>query len=382
MAWIDQRKTKSGEVRYDVGYRGPDGRARRKTFRRAKDAQAFKRRIETELHEGDWIDPNAGKLSLRDYTVLWMSARPDLSPKTRDGYASLLRLHIVPALGDLPLNRISPAVVRSWRSDLFKKGERAAGGRRFGPITVAKSYRLLHTIFETAVSDELVRRNPCKIEGAGKEEYEERTIATVPQVFALADEVKPERRLLILLAAFAGLRLGELLALRRRHVDVVHSRIHIREAETQLDDGTRLIKAPKSRAGFRTIHLDDLTFQSVREHLDLHTGVDADAFLFTGRKGHQLARCVWQREWTAARRSVGMTTIHFHDLRHTHGTMITARLGATTKEAMSRLGHSSMRAALIYQHADSGRDQEIAKLLGDHIKTVMGPAADVLPSQP
>jgi integrase len=271
MAWIDQRKTKSGEVRYDVGYRGPDGRARRKTFRRAKDAQAFKRRIETELHEGDWIDPNAGKLSLRDYTVLWMSARPDLSPKTRDGYASLLRLHIVPALGDLPLNRISPAVVRSWRSDLFKKGERAAGGRRFGPITVAKSYRLLHTIFETAVSDELVRRNPCKIEGAGKEEYEERTIATVPQVFALADEVKPERRLLILLAAFAGLRLGELLALRRRHVDVVHSRIHIREAETQLDDGTRLIKAPKSRAGFRTIHLDDLTFQSVREHLDLHT---------------------------------------------------------------------------------------------------------------
>jgi hypothetical protein len=94
--------------------------------------------------------------------------------------------------------------VRRWRKARLIAGREAA--RRFGPVTVAKAYRLLHAIFETAVDDRLVRRNPCRIEGAGKEDSPEREIISVPEVFAVADALAVRYRAMALLATFAGMR--------------------------------------------------------------------------------------------------------------------------------------------------------------------------------
>jgi integrase len=141
-----------------------------------------------------------------------------LKVRTADLYHSLLRNHLLPAFRDVRLNDIDEAAIRRWRKERLDTGSR--GQRRFGPITVAKAYRLLHAIFETAVADQMVRRNPCRIEGAGKEDSPEREVVSLPVVFAIADALPVRYRAMALLATFVSMRWGELVGLRRENIDL------------------------------------------------------------------------------------------------------------------------------------------------------------------
>ncbi len=116
---------------------------------------------------------------------------------------------------------------------------------------MAKAYRLLHAIFEAAVDDQVVRRNPCRIGGAGKEESPEREIVSVPVVFAIADALPVRFRAMALLATFASMRWGELVGLRRENIDLAACEIRMVETTAELDRGDLLPEIPKSRAGRR-----------------------------------------------------------------------------------------------------------------------------------
>lgn len=140
-----------------------------------------------------------------------MDDRPQLRPRTRELYEGLLRLHILPVLGGVELRKLSPSTVRRWYATMLRAGHP-------GRSTVAKSYRLLHTILGTATADELLVKNPCVIAGAGQERAAEREVITVTQVWALAEAVDPRYRALVLLAAFTGLRRGELFGLTRERI--------------------------------------------------------------------------------------------------------------------------------------------------------------------
>ena len=120
-------------------------------------------------------------------------------------------------------------------------------------MTVAKAYRLLHAIFETAAEDRIVSRNPCRIAGAGKEESDERAIVPLPIVFKLAETVPVRYRTLILLATFADMRWGEPVGLRRENIDLDACEIRITETLAQLDKGGLRPDTPKSRAGRRVV---------------------------------------------------------------------------------------------------------------------------------
>ena len=124
-----------------------------------------------------------------------------------------------------------------------------------GRSTVAKTYRILHAIFATAVDDDLIRRNPCRIKGAGQDKADERPTVTLDQVFAIARAIQPRYRLLVLLATFAQLRFGELVALRRRSVDLDTMELRVRKATAEMEDGTQVDDDPKSEAGKRPISL-------------------------------------------------------------------------------------------------------------------------------
>lgn len=139
----------------------------------------------------------------------------------------------------MALGRISPSQVRDWHSGLAARH----------PSTAAKAYRLLATICRTAVADELIARTPCRVTGAGIERAPERPIATVAEVAALADAVPERFRVVVLLAAWCGLRRGEVLALRRRDVDVLHGTVTVARAMQQLQDGALDFGPPKSAAG-------------------------------------------------------------------------------------------------------------------------------------
>lgn len=235
--------------------------------------------------------------------------------------------------------------------------------RLFGPVTVAKAYRLLHAILTTAEDDRLIRRNPCRIENAGKEDSPEREIVPLPVVFAIAKAIPVRYRALVLLATFAGLRWGELAGLRRGNIDLDICEIRIIETTAELDSGGLIAETPKSRAGRRTVAFPAELVPELRWHLERFAQPGAPGLVFVGPKGAPLRRSNFRPIWAKACAVAGAPGLHFHDLRHTGGTLAAAT-GATLKELMARLGHSSPRAAMIYQHATRDRDQVIAKALG------------------
>ena len=355
------RKLLSG--RYQARYVTPDGDVvtAPTTFATKGDAGRFLDSIRTDLERGQWIDPNAGRVTLDSFARQWLKERP-LRPRTKELYAGLLDLHILPSLGESQLSRVTAARVRSWHADLD-------GGKYPGASTVAKAYRLLRTILNTAVEDGRIASNPGQIEAAGRERPAERPVASVAEVYALADAVGREHRLLVLLACFAGLRLGELQALRRKHVDLDRAAIRVVEQTLVLKDGTHLTGPPKTDAGVRVIALPELVVDELRKHL-VSVADDAEALVF-GRPGNRpFRRASLYTAWHAATKKLGISGFRIHDLRHT-GNTLAAATGASTKELMARMGHSSSRAALIYQHATRDRDVVIAKALDGMIREVL-----------
>ncbi len=196
---------------------------------------------------------------------------------------------------------MTPTQVRSWYAHLLATRPGAA----------ATAYRLLRAIFNTAVRDELLVRSPCRVPRAGTDRAVERPMLTVAEVDALQAAMPPQLRVAVTLAAWGGLRRGEVLALRRKDVDPLRSSTRIEERRGGVPMRPKTLVAAFSRA----------------------------------------------------RASCELPHVRFHDLRHFALTMAETTC-ATTKEIMRRAGHSSPAAALRYQHATEDRDRAIAEALG------------------
>jgi integrase len=213
----------------------------------------------------------------------------------------------------------------------------------------------------TAVDDGLVRRNPCRIKGAGSEDSPERPVLTVAQVYALADAVGPRYRALILLAAFSSLRWGELAALRPEDIDLSACTVRVTRQLTKPGAGSSF-GPPKSRAGRRVVAFPDLITPDLRKHLEALPG--GAPLAFTSPAGSALTNSNFRRRvWLPAHGTVGLSGIYFHDLRHT-GNQFTAAAGANPRELMARMGHDSPRAALIYLHSSDERQRALADAVG------------------
>lgn len=334
---------------------------------KAEAERAFATAV-ADQQKGAWVAPEKGRVTLDDYAWQWLDTRltargERLRPKTRELYEGFLRLHVLPALGPLPLGRLTTAGIRSWHAGLLADGP--------GASSVAKCYRLLRTILNTAVEDGLIVVNPCSIKGAGVEPADERPLPTLAQVYELAATVQPQFRALVLVAAFGGMRRGELLALTRRDLDLLHRTVTVRLQRQESKGGGHLVGPPKTDAGRRTLVLPATVVPDIEAHLDAWVAPDPDAPVFAGARGGPVRLVVWQRDWTRARRTLGLEGVRLHDLRHVAGTMAAAT-GASTKELMHRLGHASPRAALRYQHATAKRDEAIA----DGIDRILDAAQD------
>lgn len=351
------RQYRSG--RWTASYLAPDGQRVRseETYETKTDAEVWLSQMEADLTRGDWRDPDAGAVNFKLYAEKWVEER-ELSTLTIDLYAMLLRLHILPTFGGLDLDEITAPRVREWRT---------ARLRATGPTAVAKSYRLLKGILETAVDDDLIRRNPCRIKGAGKETASERNTATVEQVDALADAMGPRWRLMVFLGAYGPMRPEEQAGLRRRDVDLDALTIRVRTAEPERMNGRRAPGPTKSEAGTRVVVLPEFLRRDVQRHLDWYAEKEHGGLLFVGERGKPFRRTTFGRKWRKARVKVGMPGFRFYDLRHT-GHTLTTRSGATLKDTMVRAGQSSEKAAMIYQHSDDERQREVAAGLDEMVR--------------
>ncbi|MEU1478276.1 tyrosine-type recombinase/integrase [Streptomyces sp. NPDC005760] len=189
----------------------------------------------------------------------------------------------------------------------------------------------------------------------------------------MADAIAPRLRLLVLFAAFAGLRFGELASLRRRDVHTDNAVVMVRRSQAEMQTGALIDKAPKSAAGVRPVAFPTELLPDVQHHLDACAGPGRDGHVFLGPQGGRLRRSNFRDDWINARKEAGITAeVHFHDLRHTGNTL--AASGASLRELMSRLGQSTPRAALFCQHLVNGSDRRIADHLGSLIRKARGDA--------
>ena len=329
------------------------------TFRTRAEAEKTLAAAIADRHRGSWIDPRDGRVTFEAYSQQWLHERATLRPRTRELYEGLLRLHIVPFFGRTELGSVTPSMVRQWHA------ERSRADRP-GPVTVAKCYRLLRTIFTPAAADDLIAKNPCVLVGAGVERSPERPIATIADVDRLVAAAPAHLKALILMATYTSLRLGELSALTRQNLDLESRVVVVVASAADLRDGTRIIGEPKSAAGRRSVAIPEAIADAVRDHLDTYAQPGPDGLVFVGPKGGPLRRGNFSAVWRSIARETGLEHLRFHDLRHT-GNTLAAMTGASTKELMTRMGHSSTRAALGYQHATEERERMIASKLSEMI---------------
>jgi len=243
MATIEKR-VRNGKTTYRVRYRDPAGGQRSKVFARKADAQRFLNETETAKARGTWTDPSLGKVLFRDWLGEWWATTTNLRPKTRDRDELLLRRLALPSFGTLPLAAISQRDVRAWVADLSARG--------LAPATVQKAYQLLGKVLGAAVDAGMLAQSPCRRVPLPKVEREEMRFLTSAEVATLADAIQPRYRALVLVAAYGGLRIGELAGLRRSRVDLLRGTVQVAEIVVEVR-GVLHIGPPKTRASRRTV---------------------------------------------------------------------------------------------------------------------------------
>jgi integrase len=348
------RKLPSG--RYQASFIGPSGlrQSAPSTFKTKTDADRWLARAEADISRGAWLDEDLGREAFGNYARAWLRDHSQMGPRYRETCERNLRLHLAP-LEDVPLRALTPAVVREWHASAL----RGCGGR----TSIQQSYRFLRAVMNTAVKDGAILKNPCSIAGAGADRAKERPVASPAEVVALIEAITPRYRAAVVLAAWCGLRRGEVLGLRRDDVNLEAGTVTVRRNRVELlENGRAAFDAePKTDAGKRTVVVPPHVIPLLAEHMTEWAGPDR---VFVGRGGQPMRGDAVRQAFDRARLKAGMPGFRFHDLRHT-GQTLAAATGATIKDLMRRLGHASPVASYRYLHAVDGRDAEIAAALSD-----------------
>jgi integrase len=360
--------------RYQASYIGPDlGRhAAPDTFETKMDAEGWLRDERELVTSENWLPPKrradvaraAQPPTLSEYSASWLDSRM-LRPRTRAHYRALLDHHILPDLGEHRLHTITPIMVRNWHADLGANT----------PTYRAHAYSLLKTIMNTACSEQVIVSNPCVIRGAASSKTIHKSRPATLEELTIITEHMPERlRLAVLIASWCGLRYGEIAELRHGDVDLDQQVIRVRRAVARVAGEKPIIGPPKSSAGVRDVSIPPHLLPEFRRHLADHVAVGARALLFPSVRGsdRHLAPATSYRHFYRARQTAGRPDLRWHDLRHT-GATLAAATGATLAELMARIGHSSPRAALVYQHAAADRDRVIAEALSQMVQPIALP---------
>ena len=367
------RKLPSGN--YQASYVGPDlvRHPAPQTFTRKAFAERWLLDEKDLTARDDWMPP-----SLRSHRrstptldawfeqVLKLRAnrtRKPLAQTTIDLYRKDWRLRISKELGAIQVTQLTPSRVTSWWAGLDPST----------PTQNARAYALLNSIMRDAVDDELIERNPCRLKAAGKPKpAHDAQALTIPDLMVYLEAVPANRRLPLMIAALCGLRSGEVRGLRRRDVDLEHEQLHVEQAVSRVRVGDHRwkwrIAAPKTVAGIRVVALPKMMIGPLRTWLKRAPVTGRDGLLFPATDQRSpMSGTVLRDAHLKGREAIGRPTLTIHDLRRTAATLA-AQGGATTKELMRLLGHTTVQVAMKYQVADDLRDRERARRLQQMLK--------------
>jgi integrase len=345
MTSIKKRITAAGEVRYDVRYRTPSGDERRETFKREVDAKRRRTDIDKAIDTGGYIDRNRSKLTVGAWADLWISSKVNLAPKTRDRYEGILRAHIEPRWGKVPLAKVTHADLQRWIAAIDA-----------APATVRKAHRVMSQLLAYAVADDRLAKNPAERLSLPRIRQAEKRFLTHQQVHDLADACGDDYRLVVLFLAYTGLRWGEMAALRVHRLDFLRRRALIAESVTPIK-GVMTFGPTKGHER-REVPLPRFLLEDLSRHV---ADRKRDDLVFIGQRGSVMRSQTFQRAaLTRAATELRIPGFHPHELRHTAASLAIAS-GADVKVVQQMLGHKSAVMTLdLYGHLFGDRLDVVA----------------------
>lgn len=361
-AWGKIRKLPSGK--FQASYIGPDSRRHTAptTFSVRIAAEGWLATERRLIEGGTWTSPasrakatESAGLTLAAYAKPWLEHR-NISRRTGDSYRYLLDSHILPVLGDMILTEITSEDVRAWHAGLDSTYE----------TRNARAYGVLTAVLNTATDDDLIERSPARIRGAGSVKHTKSSVVLLgaDELAALAADMPPPLQLSVLLAGWCGLRRGELFALTRADIGPGAATVRINKAVTYRSR-RYVCGPPRTKESNRTVTVPTHLRPVIAEHLETHVGATPTALLFGDPvTGSFYTEGRFRGPFDAARTAIGHPELHFHHLRHFGGVMA-ALAGATTREVMDRLGHTTSSAAMRYQHVAAGRADALSAALSE-----------------
>ena len=343
------------KTKWQVRYIDPTGRERSRTFRRRVDAERFLVHVEAQKQRAEWIDPERSATMFEDLAGRWIATRSHLKPTTFEGYHSLLRVHIIPAFGSTRLDRIDRMSIESWLAERRQAGLSASRRRQ--------AFQILRQILEAAVQDRYLPSNPAAGIKLPKLTRREELYLDAEQVEHLASLAPLQFRALVYVFAYGGLRWGEAVALRRRRVDVLRSRLEV--AESMADVAGQIIFGPTKNYRNRTLVLPRFLRDMLNDHLLHYTGPGPEGLLFSAENGAPLRNSNFNRRvWKPLRDEAGLPEgLRIHDLRHTAVAFLVSQ-GAHPEAIKRYMGHSSIAVTMdIYGHLFPSDAEDLADRL-------------------
>ncbi|OBB15866.1 hypothetical protein A5662_06475 [Mycobacteriaceae bacterium 1482268.1] len=294
---------------------------------------------------------SAPVLTLSEYATRCIAER-NLKPRTRQLYESQWKAHIKPTLGHRVLRSITPETVRAWFAALGTKHSRRN----------SQVYGLLHSILATAVTDGHIDSNPCHIKGVMNAPAKRQPLVLgVAELVDLASRVPERYKAMVLVSAWCGLRFGEAIELRRKDIENDAEVVYIRRGATHRK-GCQ-IDTPKGGKG-RAVVVPPHIRADLKHHLDVFCEKDRDALVFApARGGCHLKNKVFRDAIGPAKCRRSWMRSSSRPISCSAGPMA-SRVGLL-RETMARLGHSTVKASLIYQGLVSDRDAEVAAALSE-----------------
>lgn len=345
-------------------YNGLDGRERSRSFERKIDAERWLSSQLVRLDRGEWVDPHLGNIYWADYSEQLQASGVHVAPRTAETYRAC-HARAVKLIGDMPLSRLTTELLRGVIADLTAAG--------YAPETVAKTMRWVRLTLNQAVRDRRLVVSPANGIQLPVPRRSDMRLLDPRQVEQLAETMPDRFQSLPIVAAYTGLRWGELAGLLVGNIDMLRRRLTVRTSLIEAAGVAPRLGSPKTAASERTITLPKVVTETLGLHFHSHPPVDG--LVWTTDRGGFLRRGSFSRVWRkAVAESVGQPCTP-HDLRHTQASWLIAA-GEHPKTIQTRLGHSSIQVTMDrYGHLMEGLDARTADRLDELADSWSGPGA-------
>lgn len=344
--------------RFQAGYVAPDGTTCRAdtTFPTRAAAERWLSVTEADLLRGEWTDPRRRQETVGEWAARWL-ATGQWSPKTVAWHHYLVRVHINPKWKATPVGDVTREEIRAWAAALTSKG--------LAPQTMRHIVGILTRVLGAATEAGVIPSNPAtRLRLPSTSPTIEMHVLAPAETERLAEAIarpalrtagngaqptarpfRPDLSLWVRLAAYCGLRAGEIAALRRGQIDLDRSRILI--TQSLADVGGHLSFGGTKTRRPRTVPIPNSLIPDLMAHLDTEVSPGQNALLFTDRNGGPIRHgALYSRHFKPAVRRAGLPPdLRFHDLRHSFAALLIAE-GAHPRAIMERLGHSSITVTL------------------------------------